>query len=179
MDRQYDGQGQRDIGTVHMDGLYRYAVLLTDDQIKAEAIVEETYLHVIHAKQGPPEKCNTKCWLYTTLRGLWCDEATKPCDCGQKSTEDEHDDYALGASANRFCNLDLSQVEPEQVREALQRLPLQLREIILLREFERLPYDQIATVLGCCVATVMSRLTQARRTLFGRLAGAPAKANLV
>jgi hypothetical protein len=44
------------------------------------------------------------------------------------------------------------------VHEAIQQLPVEFREIILLREYEELSYQEIAVVLGCPAGTVMSRL---------------------
>ena len=59
----------------------------------------------------------------------------------------------------------LSRMEHEQVREAIQQLPLDFREVILLREFEELSYQEIATILDCPAGTVMSRLARARAKL--------------
>jgi RNA polymerase sigma-70 factor, ECF subfamily len=58
-----------------------------------------------------------------------------------------------------------SRVEQERVRAAIQQLPLPLREIILLREYEELSYQEIATLLHCRPGTVMSRLARARSKL--------------
>jgi RNA polymerase sigma-70 factor (ECF subfamily) len=58
-----------------------------------------------------------------------------------------------------------SNVEREQVRNAIQQLPLEFREIILLREYEELSYEEITTLLDCPVGTVMSRLARARAKL--------------
>jgi len=56
-------------------------------------------------------------------------------------------------------------METEQVRAAIQELPVQFREIIVLREYKELSYQEIASVLNCPVGTVMSRLARARKTL--------------
>lgn len=54
-------------------------------------------------------------------------------------------------------DLDVSNVATEQVRAAIQELPVKLREIILLRKCEDVSYREIANVLGCPVGAVMSR----------------------
>ena len=59
----------------------------------------------------------------------------------------------------------VSNIEREQVRNAIQQLPLELREIILLREYEELSYEEIAILLDCPAGTVMSRLARARAKL--------------
>jgi len=58
--------------------------------------------------------------------------------------------------------LYIGKVEREQVHEAIQQLPVEFREIILLREYEELSCQEIAVVLGCAAGTVMSRLGRAR-----------------
>jgi RNA polymerase sigma-70 factor, ECF subfamily len=62
-------------------------------------------------------------------------------------------------------DLYVSRIEAEQVRAAIQELPVESREIILLREYEDLSYQEIAGVLDCPVGTVMSRLGRARTKL--------------
>lgn len=57
------------------------------------------------------------------------------------------------------------------VQAALQRLPAEMREIILLRDFDQLDYDAIASALGIAVGTVKSRLSRARAALRECLAG--------
>jgi RNA polymerase sigma-70 factor, ECF subfamily len=64
------------------------------------------------------------------------------------------------------------EVERRRVRAAIQELPMESREIILLREFEELSYQEIASLLGCPQGTVMSRLARARSKLRALLAHA-------
>jgi RNA polymerase sigma-70 factor (ECF subfamily) len=75
-----------------------------------------------------------------------------PADSIVEPSKDSHDLY-------------VSKLEAEQVRTAIQELPAEFREIILLREYEDLSYQEIASVLGCPVGTVMSRLGRARAKL--------------
>jgi RNA polymerase sigma-70 factor (ECF subfamily) len=56
-------------------------------------------------------------------------------------------------------------VERDQVRDAIQQLPDEFREIVVLREYEELSYQEIATLLDCPAGTVMSRLGRARSKL--------------
>ena len=65
----------------------------------------------------------------------------------------------------------VNRVEREQVRAAIQQLPLPFREIILLREYEELSYQEIAALLDCPPGTVMSRLARARSKLRDLLSG--------
>ncbi len=60
---------------------------------------------------------------------------------------------------------DVNKVEKQQVRVALHQLSEEYREIIVLREYADLSYQQIATMLNCPLGTVMSRLARARSKL--------------
>jgi RNA polymerase sigma-70 factor (ECF subfamily) len=55
------------------------------------------------------------------------------------------------------------------VRAALERLPVDFREVIVLREIEGLSYKEIAAVVCVPIGTVMSRLARARERLAGAL----------
>jgi RNA polymerase sigma-70 factor (ECF subfamily) len=59
----------------------------------------------------------------------------------------------------------VSKMEQEMVRNAIQQLPAEFREIIILREYEELSYQEIAAMLDCPAGTVMSRLARARSKL--------------
>ena len=86
--------------------------------------------------------------------------------------EIEVEDGAANSIAEPSKNshdLYVSKMEAEQVRAAIQELPIEFREIILLREYEDLSYQEIANVLDCPVGTVMSRLGRARAKLRGLL----------
>ncbi len=63
-----------------------------------------------------------------------------------------------------------SRRQAEAVREAIVALPVPLRAVIVLREFEGFPYRSIAQILGIPIGTVMSRLHEARARLRRRLA---------
>jgi RNA polymerase sigma-70 factor (ECF subfamily) len=64
-----------------------------------------------------------------------------------------------------------SRLEAEAVRQAVIALPIRLRAVIVLREFEALSYRTIAEVLDIPIGTVMSRLHEARAQLRRRLRG--------
>jgi RNA polymerase sigma-70 factor (ECF subfamily) len=63
----------------------------------------------------------------------------------------------------------LRQQTVDRVRRAVESLPLDFREVIVLRELEGLSYKEIAEVIGAPIGTVMSRLSRARERLIGLL----------
>jgi RNA polymerase sigma-70 factor, ECF subfamily len=170
------GQSQErlDFGE-YLDGLYGYAMVLSRNNAEAEDLVQETCLRALRGMNGLRSNDSAKSWLFTILRNVWLNQlrhrrtapelieldadgndASEPAD----STQDPHADY-------------VSQAAREQVRAAIQQLPVEFREIIILREYEELSYQEIAALLECPPGTVMSRLARARSKLRELLAARP------
>ena len=176
MSWNHDGAGQTDAtGIECIDGLYGYAMSLTRNHAQAEDLVQETYVRAIPAMGRVQTHSNMKGWLFTILRNIWLNELRKWRNRPQLVEIDHADgvaDSVVEPSRNSH-DLYVSKIETEQVRAAIQELPVDFREIILLREYEDLSYQEIASVLNCPVGTVMSRLARARRTLRTLLSETP------
>ena len=151
----------------YLDGLYSYAVVLTRNPTEAEDLVQETCLRALRAMERLKPESNIKSWLFTILRNIWLNQLRQ-----RKTAPDKFELDADEQVANRAVDSSrdphaayVSDLEGEQVRDAIKRLPLEFREIILLREYEELSYEEIAAMLQCPVGTVMSRLARARSKL--------------
>jgi RNA polymerase sigma-70 factor (ECF subfamily) len=163
-----DGAGQADAtGVEYLDGLYGYALVLTRNHAEAEDLVQETYVRAIPAMARLRADSNTKGWLFTILRNVWLNQLRKWRNGPQMIEMDVGDGIAesIVEPSKDSHDLYVSKLEAEQVRAAIQGLPIDFREIILLREYEDLSYQEIANVLDCPVGTVMSRLGRARAKL--------------
>jgi RNA polymerase sigma-70 factor, ECF subfamily len=162
-------------GLDHLDGLYSYALLLTRNHAEAEDLVQETYVRAIPAVGRLRVDSNTKGWLYTILRNIWLNQLRKWRNGPQMIKIDAQNgvtNSVVDPSKNSH-DVYVSKLETDQVRAAIQELPVEFREIILLREYEDLSYREIASVLNCPVGTVMSRLARARKTLRTLLSETP------
>jgi RNA polymerase sigma-70 factor (ECF subfamily) len=163
-----DGAGQADATVIdHLDGLYGYALILTRNHAEAEDLVQETYVRAIPAMGRLRADSNTKGWLLTILRNIWLNQLRKWRNAPQLIAMELGEGVAnsLIEPSKDSHDLYVSKLEAEQVRAAIQELPEDFREIILLREYEDLSYQEIASVLDCPVGTVMSRLGRARSKL--------------
>jgi len=140
---------------------------LSRDVATAEDLVQETCLRALSAASPLRTDGNHKSWLFTILRNIWLNQLRKG-----RWTPQSLDDDPSGNSVNLPEDPDgdpfqqyVSKVEVARVREAIEKLPPDFREIIILREYEELPYQEIATILRCPAGTVMSRLARARSRL--------------
>ena len=155
------------MGIEYLDGLYRYAMALSRNHAEAEDLVQETYIRAMQAMRRLRADSNIKGWLFTILRNIWLNQLRKRRN-GPQMIEI---DVGIGVANNIIGpykdshDVYVSKLETEQVRAAIHELPAELREIILLREYEDLSYREIASVLHCPVGTVMSRLGRARAKL--------------
>jgi RNA polymerase sigma-70 factor (ECF subfamily) len=151
----------------YMDGLYAYAMVLSRNPAMAADLVQETYLRALKAKASLRPDSNVKSWLFTILRNIWLNHLRHE-RAGPKIAELDSDENLADVSVATTedpLDLYLRKRQRERVRAAIQQLPIEFREIIVLREYEELPYSEIANVLQCPMGTVMSRLARARSRL--------------
>jgi RNA polymerase sigma-70 factor (ECF subfamily) len=177
--RSHGSTTEADMLSEHIDGLYSYALALSRNRVDAEDLVQETYVRAIRAVRRLRKESNVKSWMFTILRNIWLNQLRQPRVAVQISGTDM--DQVLAAvhspSANDPHSLLLTRLDQDQVRQAISQLPAESREIILLREFEDLSYQEIAGVLKCPIGTVMSRLGRARSKLRALLSSALAGDN--
>ena len=147
----------------HLDAAYNLARWLTRDERDAEDIVQEAFLRAIkHFATFKGE--NARPWLLTIVRNTYYTWIRH-----NRSTEtiDPFDDeeHVLISDAPNPEMLLLQEADKQIVRRALRKLPTHFLEVIVLREFEELSYQQIADLVQIPIGTVMSRLARARKLL--------------
>jgi RNA polymerase sigma-70 factor, ECF subfamily len=160
-------------GVEHIDGLYGYALVLTRNRSEAEDLVQETYVRALGAMGTLRNGSNVKSWLFTILRNIWFNQLRQQRTAKLVAMDEEQSAMDIPETGKDPYAFYVSRMEHEQVREAIQQLPLDSREVILLREFEELSYQEIATILDCPTGTVMSRLARARSKLRDLLSPTP------
>ena len=157
----------------YLDGLFGYAMVLSRNRAEAEDLVQETCLRALRAIGRLRADGSVKSWLFTILRNIWLNQVrqrrTAP-DLLELDADDNGANEPADTAQDPLAEY-VNRVEREQVRAAIQKLPLEFREIILLREYEELSYQEIAALLDCPPGTVMSRLARARSKLRDSLAG--------
>ena len=150
-----------------VDGLYGYAMTITRNPTDAEDLVQETCLRAIPRMRSLRPESNLKSWLFTILRNIHLNQRRKQ-RCVPKVLAIDADDHTAGIVAEPSKDplaRYVSKAERDWVLEAIQQLPSAFRQIVVLREYQDLSYQEIAGILDCPVGTVMSRLARARSKL--------------
>ena len=151
----------------HMGAAYNLARWLTRNDHDAEDVVQEAYLRAYRFFDGF-HGVDGRTWLLAILRNTcytWLQQNRKP------SLQLEEDLPDLDSARLNPEALLLRSVDRESLRRALDELPVEFREAIVLRELEGLSYKEISAVAGVPLGTVMSRLARARSRLQKTLAG--------
>jgi RNA polymerase sigma-70 factor (ECF subfamily) len=152
----------------YLDRLYRYALALTRNHADAEDLAQETYLRALRAFHKLRPDSQLKSWMFTIMRNIRPNQirriqaSPRMDDLGETSGAPLH---LEDKSVRNPLDLYLTKVGERDVTKAVESLSASYREVIVLRAFEELSYDEIAKVLDCPVGTVMSRLARARDKL--------------
>src|ERR1035438_4749931 len=153
----------------HLNAAYNLARWLTRDGDDAEDLVQEAYLRAFRSFETFQGQ-DGRAWLLTVVRNTCFTWLRKKGN--QPSVEfDErlHTDPDLSPDAETFL---LKEAALGSLQSCLEALPLEFREVIILRELEELSYKEISGIARVPVGTVMSRLARARNRLQKCLAGA-------
>jgi RNA polymerase sigma-70 factor (ECF subfamily) len=147
----------------HLRSAYNLARWLTGSHEDAEDVVQEAFLRAFSAFDNLRND-DGKAWLLAIVRNtsltLIRRNRTAPTIVGQE----QHVEDPSEPSPNPEEMLLISR-HREDVRRALEQLPAEFREAIVLRELEGLAYKEIAATAGVPVGTVMSRLSRGREWL--------------
>ena len=153
----------------HLDAAYNLARWLTRDDHAAEDLVQAAYLRALKFFGGF-RGANSRAWLLTIVRNTCYTWIEQKRARGQETAFDE-EIHGVESSAMGPASRVLREEDEQSVRRAVEDLPAELREVVVLRELEGLSYKEIAAIAGIPMGTVMSRLARARDRLRERLGG--------
>jgi RNA polymerase sigma-70 factor, ECF subfamily len=145
--------------------LYNFAHWLTQDRHEAEDLVQETYVKALKGFSSFQPGTNFRAWIYKILRNTFLTSRTGLQSTATVPLEPENDEELLPASTDTPETILLQRSDQQLVQQALTRLPVPYREVLLLCEFEEMSYQEISATLAIPMGTVMSRLSRARRAL--------------
>ena len=145
---------------LHLDAAYTLARYLVRDEHDAQDVVQEAMLRALKYFDGFAGG-DVRAWLLSIVRNCAMDwHRTHRIERNAIGIDDEvlaSDDEADGRAIRTS--------EQQRVTRAVESLPVEFREVIVLREVEELSYKEISEIVGVPIGTVMSRLSRARRQL--------------
>jgi RNA polymerase sigma-70 factor (ECF subfamily) len=151
----------------HLDAAYNLARWLLRNDQDAEDAVQEGCLRAWRAfdrfRGG-----DARAWLLTIVRNVCYTHLRK---ARREPLVEEFDETAHGSTENpaEAKAIAWRETKGELLKQALERLPAEFREVLVLHELEGLAYKEIATVAEIPLGTVMSRLARARHKLSAEL----------
>jgi RNA polymerase sigma factor (sigma-70 family) len=147
----------------HLDAAFNYARWLTKNDADAEDVVQDACVRAMRYFSSFRDD-DARAWLFTIVRNAWYSRVSRRPRVTDTTpfgaASDEPPDGALDPEERL-----LQQHSVALVRAALERLPIDFREVMVLREIEGLSYKEIAAVVCVPVGTVMSRLARGRERL--------------
>lgn len=160
----------------HMDMMYNYALYLTGDREEANDLLQETFLKAFRFIEKFESGTNAKAWLYRIMRNTYINEYRRV-----KRTPDlvEYDEQISAyqmlprEDEQRFIGSQkpFEDIFDDDIATAIAELPEKFKSVIVLRDVQELPYEEVAEALEIPIGTVRSRLHRARGILFERLRG--------
>jgi RNA polymerase sigma factor (sigma-70 family) len=150
----------------HLDAAFNYARWLTRNDADAEDVVQDACVRAMRFFSSLRDN-DARPWLFAIVRNTWYSRVSRRASSEATplivAQHDEADD-ALDPEERL-----LQQHTVAVVRTALEQLPVDFREVLVLREFEGLTYKEIAAIVGVPLGTVMSRLARGRDRLMAVL----------
>jgi len=147
----------------HIDAAFNLARWLTRNAHDAEDVVQDAMLRAYRHFEGL--RGEARPWLLAIVRNAcfsWM-QRNRPAELAAGADEEAAE--AATAPADGPEALLARELDRRMLNEAIAALPLQFREVLILRELEDLSYREIARVANVPIGTVMSRLARARRLL--------------
>jgi RNA polymerase sigma-70 factor (ECF subfamily) len=148
----------RDVMLAAVPSLRAFAISLCGNVDRADDLVQEALLRAWANLDSFEPGTNMSAWLFTILRNLFRSEYRKR----RREVED-----ADGSYAESLTSLpdQTSHLEMDEFRKALDLLPTDQRESLILVGASGFSYEEAAQICGCAVGTIKSRVNRARSRL--------------
>jgi RNA polymerase sigma-70 factor (ECF subfamily) len=154
----------------HNRPLYNFFVHMNGNPALSEDLVQDVFFRILRYRHTYDGKRSFSAWMYQIARNASIDMAHKNKGELQLVPQGAGDDETGGARepASEMPGAEESLRRRQEIgllKKALERLPEEKREVLLLSRFQNLAYEEIASILGCEVGAVKVRVYRATRAL--------------
>ena len=158
----------------HIDALKTFAFHLTYNEEDANDLVQETYMKAYRFIDKYIEGTNAKAWLFKILKNAYINEYRKKSKQPTKVDFEDIVSYHDSDDKGNSSYLDLREeifenMMGDEVTNAINKLPIDFRTVILLCDVEGFTYEEISKIINVPIGTVRSRLFRARNMLKEKL----------
>jgi RNA polymerase sigma-70 factor (ECF subfamily) len=143
----------------HIPKLRRYARALTRDFDRADDLVQDTLCRALRKAHLWQKETDLRAWLFTILHNQYVNHVRQGVRSGT-SVPLEHAEWSMTTAPSQHGSLALRDLD-----RALQRLPEEQRQVLLLIGLEGMSYEEAAAIINVPLGTVRSRLSRAREAL--------------
>jgi RNA polymerase sigma factor (sigma-70 family) len=147
----------------HMDAAYNLARWLTRNEHDAEDMVQEAYLRAFKFFDAF-RVVDSRAWLLTIVRNT-CYTWLQRNRIHETTMLFDEEIHSADCDTSNPATLVFESADQQILRQALDELPVEFREVVILRDLEGLSYKEIAGIAKIPAGTVMSRLARARGRL--------------
>jgi RNA polymerase sigma-70 factor (ECF subfamily) len=154
----------------HFKLLLNYAMKMTGNSDDAKDLVQETYLKAFRFFNSYEKGTNSKAWLFRIMKNSFINNYRKIANEPQKVVYEEIENFLDLIKDDRVESTNLERIVfdnklGDEVSEALNSLPKEFRDVIILCDMEGWTYEEIAKYMKCPVGTVRSRIHRGRKML--------------
>jgi RNA polymerase sigma-70 factor (ECF subfamily) len=157
----------------HLDALYAIALRLTRSPEEAEDLVQDTFIKASRSRDQFTPGTNLKAWLARILTNTFINRyrragLAKSVFEGAEADSTMAEAWFGAASMRQLRDADevaLAPIVETEIARALDALPHEYRLAVILCDVQEFSYEEIATIMGTPIGTVMSRLHRARKLL--------------
>ncbi len=166
-----------EIAMGYVDSLYNMALRLVFNKEEAKDLVQETYLKAYRFFNTFQKGTNIKAWLFKILRNTFINKYRKkismPSEIFHEDIDAVNTNLAYEQENKALEEIDtlegkysdLSGIMEDDVKHAIDSLPIEYREAILFSDVEEMSYKDIAEITNVPIGTVKSRLNRGRKLL--------------
>jgi RNA polymerase sigma-70 factor (ECF subfamily) len=151
----------------HLDDAYTLARYLLRDEHDAQDVVQDAVLRALRYFDGYADG-HPRAWLLAIVRNC-CHTWHRQHRIDRLTVSYADAEASAELQSSDADTLAVRSSERMLVARAVAALPVEFREVIVLRELQELSYKEISTIVGVPIGTVMSRLARARKRLTSSL----------